>query len=35
MDVDESQQRNAYGSLIDPEEPENSEAFEVGGKSTC
>ena len=40
MDVDESinndeaQQRNVYGSLIDPEEPENSEASEVGDKST-
>ena len=27
---DESQQRNVYGSLIDPEERENSEASEVG-----
>ena len=26
---DESQQRNVYGSLIDPEERENSEACEV------
>lgn len=32
---DESQQRNVYGSLIDPEEPENSEASEVGDKTTC
>ena len=32
---DESQQRNVYGSLIDPEERENSEASEVGDKSTC
>ena len=32
---DESQQRNVYGSLIDPEEHENSEGCEVGDKSTC
>ena len=32
---DEPQQRNVYGSLIDPEERENSEASEVGDKSTC
>ena len=41
MEVDESitnnesQQRNVYGSLIDPEERENSEASVVGDKSTC
>ena len=28
MEVDESQQRNVYGSLIDPEESENSVAVE-------
>ena len=27
---DESQQRNVYGSLIDPEERKNSETSEVG-----
>ena len=27
---DESQQRNVYGSLIDPKERENSETSEVG-----
>ena len=32
---DESQQRNAYGSLIHPEEHDNSEASEVGDNSTC
>lgn len=32
---DESRQRNVYGSLIDLEQPENSEASEVGDKSTC
>ena len=32
---DESHQRNFYRSLIDPEERENSEASEIGDKSTC
>ena len=32
---DESQQRNVYGFLIDPEERENSEASKVSDKSTC
>lgn len=31
---DESQQWNIYRSLIDPEEPENSEDSKVGDKST-
>ena len=31
----ESQQRNVYGSLINPEEHENSEASDIGDKSTC
>ena len=32
---DESQQRNVYGSLIDPEEREHSEASDLGDKTTC
>ena len=32
---DESQQRNVYGSLIDPEERENYEASKVCDKSVC
>ena len=30
---DESQQRNVYGSLVNPEEHENSKASEIGDKN--